>query len=446
MLLEEDILMLKRKAMDRLLFWKQHKTRQAMLITGARQIGKTYIVREFSKEQYDVFVEFNLIRDEAARESFRAAKDSNDLYLRISIAAQTQLVPGKTLIFFDEVQEYPELVTHIKFLVDRGEYDYVLSGSLLGVMLENIRSYPAGYMTEVVMYPLDFEEFCWASGVAIEHMEMAKSACMAREPVHDYLHDRLMELYHRYLIIGGMPDAVVVFLHDQSIDQVRIAQNDVVVAYQYDITKYAPKDRRLVIRNIYDLIPSELSSQGKRFRLGSIDDVKRFAQVQDEFLWLANANVALATFNIQAPISPLLVNESRAVFKLFMSDVGLLCSRYPKQASLGLLDGRPGPHIGATYENYVAQELAAHGFKLRYFTKQKIGEIDFVVEDNAGAVFALEVKSGKSYMTHAAITNAMAVKEYGIDQALVLAETNVVTRGDVTYLPLYATIVLQANG
>jgi len=437
--------MLQRKVMERLLFWKQHKTKQAMFITGARQIGKTYIIREFAADQYEVFVEFNLILDKAVRDSFKAASSAEDLYLRISIAAQAQLVPGKTLIFFDEVQECPELITYIKALVDRGQYDYALSGSLLGVTLENIRSYPAGYMTEIAMYPLDFEEFCWANGLSVEHVETAKTACLDKEPVHDFLHQRIMELFHRFLIVGGMPDTVVAFIRDQSIDQVRIAQDSVVIAYQHDITKYAPKDRRLVIRNIYDLIPSELSSQSKRFRLDSIDNVKRFKQVQDEFLWLANANVALPVFNVAAPISPLRINESRSVFKLFMSDVGMLSGRYPKQASLGLLDGRPAAHIGATYENYVAQELAAHGFNLRYFTKHKLGEIDFVVEDNAGSIIALEVKSGNSYKTHAALSNALKVAEYGIDDALVLAETNVETRGEVTYLPLYATMVLQAD-
>jgi predicted AAA+ superfamily ATPase len=437
--------MLRRKVMERLQFWKQYKTKQAMLVTGARQIGKTFIIREFATEQYEVFIEFNLISDEAIRESFKAASSAEDLYLRISIAAQAQLVPGKTLIFFDEVQEYPELVTHIKFLVDRGEYDYVLSGSLLGVTLQNIRSYPAGYMTEISMYPLDFEEFCWANGLTQEHIESAKNACLSKERVHDFLHQQMMELFHRYLIIGGMPDAVVSFLRDQSVDQVRVVQDNVIKAYQYDITKYAPKDRRLVIRNIYGLIPSELSSQSKRFRLDSIDGVKRFKQVQDEFLWLANANVALPAYNITAPISPLRINESRRVFKLFMSDVGMLCGCYPKQASLSLLDGKPAANIGATYENYVAQELTAHGFDLRYFTKQKIGEIDFVAEDSAGAIFAIEVKSGNSYKTHAALTNALRIKEYDISDAIVLAETNVEVSGSVTYLPLYATIFLSAD-
>jgi predicted AAA+ superfamily ATPase len=423
--------------------WKQNKTRQALFVTGARQVGKTYLIRRFARETYPVLVEFNLVEDAAARESFKAARSAEDLLLRISVATSTRLETGRTLIFLDEVQECPEIVTYIKFLVDRGDFDYVLSGSLLGVELEGIRSYPIGYLTELHMYPLDFEEFCWANGLGEPQMQLAFAAFAAREPVPDYLHERLLGLFHRYLAIGGMPDAVVAYRESGSIDQVRIIQDGIVAFYERDISKYAPRDRRLVIKDIYHLIPSELSSQNRRFRLSSIPDVKRYTQVRDEFLWLTKANVALATYNVKAPISPLLLNEAHNVFKLFYSDVGLLTSRFPKQATLGLLDGRPEKQMGGTYENFAAQELAAHGFDLRYLTKRKVGEIDFIVEGRDGKIMALEIKSGRGYRTHTALLNALATPGYQIDSAYVFAESNVEKNGDVLYLPIYLVSALR---
>lgn len=435
--------MLQRKAMERFERWREAKTRQALLVLGARQVGKTFLIREFAKRNYQSTVEFNLVANPEVLAAFKGAANASDLALRMTAVSPAPMVPGKTLVFIDEVQECLEIMTYIKFLVDKGDYDYVLSGSLLGVELENIRSYPIGYVTEVMMYPLDFEEFCWADGLGTEPHSIAQDAFVNRNPIPDYLHDRLLGLFHRYLVIGGMPDAVVSFKELQNIDQIRTVQDGIISYYARDITKYAPKERRLVIRNIFDLIPSELSSQNRRFNLSSIKDVKRYTQIQDEFLWLTKANVALPAFNVKAPVSPLLINESHNLFKLFLSDVGLLASRYSKQMAIGLLDGRPYSNLGGIYENFVAQELAAHGFALRYFKSKRIGELDFVLEDKAGLIIAIEVKSGKSYRTHAALTNALAVPNYTIDTAYVLAETNIENRGEVCYLPIYLAGMLQ---
>jgi predicted AAA+ superfamily ATPase len=429
--------MLKRKAMERFRFWKDKKTRQALLITGARQVGKTFLIREFAKENYASVSEFNLIKSPDIKDSFFNAKNADDLMLRISVASQTQLVSGETLIFIDEVQECPEIVTYIKFLVDKGDYDFILSGSLLGVELENINSNPIGYLTEIKMFPLDFEEFCWANGLGDEVSTILHNAFETKTKVPDYLHIRLLDIFHRFLIIGGMPDAIVSFIQNGSIDQVRIIQKGIIDFYSHDISKYAPKDRRLVIKDIFNLIPSQLSSQNRRFKLSTIENIKRYKQIRDEFLWLINSNVALAVYNINAPVSPLLINESHSLFKLFQSDVGLLSSQYPKQSSLGLLDGKPGANMGGVYENFVAQELLAHGFALRYFSKHSIGELDFVVEREDGGIVAIEVKSGSSYMTHAALTNAIEAPGYNIEDAYVLAETNLEQKGKVLYLPIY---------
>jgi len=435
--------MLQRKALARFEFWKKNKTKQALLVTGARQVGKTFLVRYFAGENYSSFVELNLVENTALKNSLKKATSAEDLMLRISAASQSILQPGKTLVFIDEVQECPEIVTFVKFLADKNEYDFILSGSLLGVELENIRSQPVGYITEVVMYPLDFEEFCWAGGLSEELMRMAKAGFNNKEPLPEYLHERLTSLFRRYLLVGGMPDAVTAFFRNNSLDQVRIAQDGIIAYYARDISKYAPIDRRLVIKNIFDLIPSELSSQNRRFKLSSIENVKRFTQVHEEFLWLIKANVALAAYNVKAPVSPLLLSEDHRLFKLFQSDVGLLTGRFPKDLSLGILDGRPAKQMGGVYENFVAQELTAHGFSLRYYTKRKIGEIDFILEKKDGTIIAIEVKSGTAYRTHAALSNALAVKEYDISEAMVFAETNTEQVGAMTYFPIYLVSMME---
>jgi predicted AAA+ superfamily ATPase len=239
-----------------------------------------------------------------------------------------------------------------------------------------------------------------------------------------------------------MPDAVNVYLQSNSLDQVRETQTAIRDFYRLDISKYAPRDRRLVIQNIYDLVPSELASQNRRFKLSSIADVKRFTQVEHEFLWLVNAGVALAAYNVREPISPLLLNEARNLFKLFYSDIGLLTSTFPKSVLLDILDGKSSANLGGTFENAVAQELTAQGFDLRYFTGRKVGELDFVLERRDGGLMAIEVKSSTNYLIHKALDNALATKNYDISSAYVLAETNVTQEGRVVYLPIYMTGLL----
>ena len=437
---------MKRKAYDELLAWKSGKTRQALLVTGARQVGKTYIVREFGRTEYEQLIEFNLALDDATRESFLSARNPEDLLLRISIAAHGPLIPGKTLIFIDEIQHCPNIITFIKALVDQGTYDYVLSGSLLGVELENIRSYPVGYMTELLMFPMDFEEFCWSMGLTEQAFDVLRDSLQEEQPVPDYLHERMSGLFHRYLLTGGMPDAVSAFIRDRTIDNVRRIQSDIRRFYNRDITQYAPEDRRLVIQEIYQLIPSELNNSTRRFKIGDISDVKRFSQIEDEFLWLSRANVALPVYNVEEPRSPLLASKRRKLLKLFYSDVGLLTSTYDKQSTLGILDGLGAEgrmNYGGVYENVIAQELTAHGFTPYYFTSKSMGELDFLIEDAAGKVLVLEIKSGSRFHSHASLDKALNTPGYAIDSAYVLAETNVERDGKILYLPVYMASLLQ---
>lgn len=437
--------MLKRKAMDDFVFWKEHKGKQALLVTGARQVGKTYLVREFAAQHYEHLVEINLLENKAARQAFDAAADSSDLFLRLSAFATEPLVPGKTLVFIDEVQESKETVTAVKFLVDRfGEYDYVLSGSLLGVELKNLRSVPVGYLDSVEMFPLDFEEYCWANGVAQNVLDAARNALRERRPVDEFVHQRLLRLFHEYLIAGGMPDPVSAFVGSHNVQVLRSRQNGIIERYREDISKYAENNAEArAIKRIFDLMPSELSQQNKRFVLSSIEDGAHFDRLEDEFLWLADAGVALPVYNVREPRYPLMLSMTSNFFKLFMNDVGLLTCMLGMDAVREVIADRLDVNFGALYENVVAQELRAHGFPLYYFKSRAMGELDFVVEHPPTKILPIEVKSGKSYKRHSALTKVLSTPNYGIDEALVLCEGNVEVEGGVTYLPVYGIDFLE---
>ncbi len=429
--------MLKRKSTVDMEEWLHAPSPKALLVKGARQVGKSYLTAQFAREHFDHVVSFDLIEDGRARDSFSKATSADDLLFRMSVASPDPLVPGKTVVVIDEIQECPNLLTYIKYLVQQGDYRYILTGSLLGIQLENIDSLPVGYVTQIEMHPLDFEEFCWANGLPETVLVHARESLAHEQPLKDFVYDRLLDLYHRYLMVGGMPDAVNAFVETGNIDAVRTIHRDLHALYREDITKYAPKELRLIIRDIYDLIPREISTPNRRFQLSSIKDVKRFDQVREHFLWLSQAGVALPVYNVQAPIAPLLINEQRNLFKLFYLDAGLLASTFPKSIYDGLLDGKATANMGGVYEAAVAQELRALNLPLRYFNSKKIGELDFVVEEPDGRLCALEVKSGGSYRTHAALDNALRVKEYTIDRAIVLAETNIEREGDILYAPIF---------
>lgn len=439
----QGVIMLKRKALAQFRAWKKRADNHGLLVTGARQVGKTYLLEEFGRQSYRNVVKFDLIENTAARMSFAQAASAGDLSFRIEVMADAPLIPGETLVIIDEVQECPEIITYAKYLVSEGKYDYAFSGSLLGVLLGNIRSFPVGYITEVQMFPLDFEEFTWACGLSEAAWDELRRSIGAREPVPDYLHERMLQLFHRYLLIGGMPDVVNAYLETNGVDAPRATQADIRKQYGIDITKYAPVERRLVIRSIFDLIPAELSKQNRRFNLSDIENVKRYDQVSDDFLWLAAAGVALPAYNVSRPAYPLTCNNQRRLLKLFSNDVGLLTSSFLKRDVAELLDGKVKESLGGVYENFVAQELVAHGFPLHYFTKRGIGELDIITERADGAVLAFEVKSGRGYKTHAAIDNALAVSNYRIDAAYVLAECNTEDDTSVLHMPVYAVGVFE---
>lgn len=438
--------MLRRKAMDRLLYWKKHKTTQALLIDGARQVGKTYIVREFAREHYGHLAELNFIDNELAAQAISTAQNADELFVRLSAFVSGELVPGDTLVFLDEIQECKKVGTAIKFLVESfPQYDWVLSGSLLGVEMKNARSVPVGYLDSFTMYPLDFEEYCWASGIPEVVIASAKSSFERRSPVDEFIHARLLALFHEYLVVGGMPAAVDAFVRERSIPAVRRVQENIVARYREDISKYSP-GRARVIKRIFDLMPAELAQQNKRFVVSDVEGVARFDRYENDFLWLVDAGVALPTYNVSEPRPPLVITQDAASFKLFMSDVGLLSYLSGLDVTREMLAGRRDVLYGAMYENVAAQELAAHGFPLHYFKQTALGELDFLVEHPTATVLPIEIKSGKTYKRHSALDKVLMVENYCLDQAIVFCEGNIETMGKVLYAPMYCLMFLKKDG
>lgn len=413
----------------------------ALLVTGARQIGKTYMIRQCLKESGLPYVELNFIEQPELVELFSTATDSKELLMRLSLVTQEQLVKGRTIIFFDEVQEFKDIVTRIKFLVEEGSFRYIMSGSLLGVELSDLRSAPVGYMTIYDMYPLDFMEFAMAVGIHGETLDNLEKCFIYRKQVDEFVHRKMLDVFYLYLIIGGMPEAVDVYLKTNDLAKVSQVHEKIIRLYKVDFSKYETK-YKLRLREIYDSMPGQLDQKNKRFQFNSIGKGLTYDRVQNDFLWLKDAGVAIPVYNVSEPKLPLVISENRNLFKLFFSDVGLLTSNYSNQVKIAILNKDKDINNGALFENVVAQELLSKGHKLYYFNSKKQGELDFVIELD-GKVVPLEIKSGKDYKRHSALNNVLQNQDYGIEEAYVFSESNVEIEEKRIYFPIYMIMFLE---
>ena len=427
--------MLERRIEQEIRDFLKSDRKEALMVTGARQVGKTYIIRECAKEIYKNIVEINFVENQQAVKLFENITGSKDILLRLSALTDVPMIPGETLVFFDEVQECPEIVTAIKFLVEDGQYRYILSGSLLGVELKDIRSVPVGYLSILEMYPLDFREFCEANRVSQTVMDKLKECFEKKQPVDELIHEKMMELFRLYLIVGGMPAVVDAYIRTNNLKEVLRIQQGIVQLYYKDIAKY-DKDNKLYLDEIFSLIPSELNNKNKRFIMKDLNENFRFSRYENSFIWLKEAGVALPVYCVQEPEIPLLLSKSTNLFKLFLSDVGLLASMYVDGLQLKILSREKDINFGAIYENVAVQELKAHGFELYYFNSKKQGELDFVIEYQ-GNVLPLEIKSGKAYTRHNALDNVLKDERYAVPQALVFCNENISTVDKIVYLPIY---------
>ncbi len=432
---------LSRKIEPAIADWIQNGDK-ALLIDGARQVGKTYIIRKALEAENCEYIEFNLVNMPALVPLLSKSETVEDMITNLSLFADKPFVKGKTFIFIDEIQEFKELITKIKFWVDEGSFRYVFSGSLLGVELKNLKSAPVGYLKTLTMYPMDFEEFLQIFNFTEELRQSLHKSFVERTPVNETVHARMMQIFMNYLTVGGMPAAVKKFRETRNLEDVIAEHNDIVVQYKKDFTHYETEDKKPYLTQIYDLIPAELNSANKRFNFSDLKKGLHFERSEDNFVWLTQAGVALPVYNVTEPTIPLLLSEKRSLFKLFLSDVGMLTTMYGRTTKVQLLSGNKDINNGALYENVVAQELKAHGFTLYYYNSKRYGELDFVIEYK-GKVLPIEVKSGKDYRRHSALSNVMGISEYNIEEAFILTNYNVEVKDNLVYYPIYMLMFIE---
>lgn len=428
------------RTVDRILIDHFKISKTALLIEGARQIGKTFSIRQFGKK-FKTYIEINFIEQPEAISLFKDLSNTKALLARLSLFTKQKLIKRDTLIFFDEVQICPEVITYIKFLVDEGSYNYILSGSLLGIEINDLRSVPVGYLTIKRMFPLTFREFALNLGLNSSILENLETSFKEKKPVDDFIHKKMMELFRVYLVVGGMPAAVNRYIETNNLNEVIDIQNQIVNLYKKDITQY-DKNNKLAIAQIFELIAPQLNSQNKRFIIKDIKSGVKFDRYENSFLLLKDAGFALPVYNVETPKIPLKLSKSRSLFKLFMSDVGLLASEYSQGIQLKIISGDDKLNYGAIFENYIAQELTACEHDLYYYNNKKRGELDFLIEYD-GEVLPIEVKSGKDYKVHRALSNIMDCGEFNLNRALIFNNSNLKVEGKLTYAPIYMAMFLK---
>ncbi len=439
--------MLERKFTQFLEHFLMEEPNKILLVNGARQIGKSYLIRYVGQKLFSHFVEINLREDMEGDQVFADVHTSNDLYMRLSNYYSKPLGnKSNTLVFLDEIQSYPHLITMLKFLNQESRYRFIASGSQLGIALSETPSVPLGSVTIEQMYPLDFEEFLWATGIGKEWIDNIREHFIHEQALDESTHNILLKRFQYYLLVGGLPEAINNYLADRNMVRVRQTHRDIHNLYRIDASQY-DEEHKLKIRKIYDLIPSNLENKKKRIVYKNIEDKKgkTFSDYADEFEYLTNSGVALEVSAISNPRFPLAESDQKKLVKLYLNDVGLLTNLLYELNVNAVLQDIKSINLGTVYESVVAQELVAHGFKLHYYDNKKKGEVDFLVDDHDNlTVLPLEIKSGKNYTEHSALTNFLETADYGINRAVVFSnEREIFKKKGVTYLPIYYCMFLN---
>lgn len=422
-------------------------SQKILLIDGARQVGKTYLIRYVGQKLFENFIEINLVEDSLGDQLFAETRTVEDLYLQISMLAGERMKQKEnTLIFLDEIQAYPHLLTLLKFLSQDGKFTFIASGSLLGVTLSQTTSIPMGSIRKVRMFPLDFEEFLYANGMSRMAVSAMRKKFEKREALDEATHNKMMDFFRKYLLVGGLPDAVNSYLSDHNIQLVREIQREIHDYYAADASKY-DEEKKLKIRRIYDLIPSNMENKKKRVVAKRIEGKKgkRFGDYQDEFDYLVSAGIALNVQAISTPVFPLLESSGKNLLKLYLNDVGILTGLLYGNNIRAVLSDQTSVNLGSVYESVVASELIAHGYQLFYYDNRTKGEVDYLIDDYESlSAVPIEVKSGKDYTVHSALNTFVQNEDYHIKKAFVVSnERKVTTQGKVTYLPIYDIMFFQ---
>lgn len=432
--------MLKRKIVSELIDWKNNHKNKCLLVIGARQIGKTFIIREFAKENYDYFYEINFLENEKQKEIFKDDLSVDNIIKEISLRIPTFKVDdGKTLLFLDEIQECPQAITALKFLAQDKRFDCIASGSMLAMAYKRTSSFPVGYIDRIYMNSLDFEEFLWAKGVTDETINYIKEFYDNKKQVNMFAHNGMLELFREYIVLGGMPEVINEFLASNNFNVALNIQKEILDGYRDDIIKYAPEDEKVKIRACFDSIPVQLAKDNKKFRYNLVQKKADKSKLFNSLEWLYDAGIINFCYNLRNPEAPFEGNKIIDSFKVYMKDTGLLMAMMDEGSQLEIMNGNLGIYKGAIYENIIADVFTKSGKKLYYFEKNSTLEVDFFIRYN-NEVTAVEVKSADN--TKSKSLNSI-MNNYGVKQGIKLSTKNIgYDSNGVLSLPLYMSMFL----
>ena len=443
----------KRKIMSELLRWKNSKiagkNHEALIIKGLRQVGKTYIAKQFGEENYENIVYMNFKMQPEIKNAFLEDLRVDSIMTALSLYLPPfHLVPGKTLLIMDEIQECPNARSSLRSFVLDQRYDVLATGSLLGIKGYNRtpgQGPSVGQESILTMTSMDFEEFLWAKGVNETILNLLQKSYENRTSIPLAIHTALLGYYREYLVVGGMPEAVQIYVNTHDIARVILFQKEIITQYSHDVSQYVESNSdKQKIKAIYEAIPSQLNDKNRRFYVNALDKYAKLNRYENSFKWLSDAGVALPCYNVTVPQSPLKLNEKHSLFKLFMGDIGLLCASCMENVQFSILNGDLEINMGSILENAMAQQLQSNGFELYYYDSSKLGEVDFVVQSGTG-VELLEIKSGKDYRKHKALNNVLSVSEWKFRKATVLCKDNIQAESDIIYLPWYMIMFIKPS-
>lgn len=444
--------MLRRKIENYIRAYLTSDSNKILIVSGARQVGKSFIIRHVGQELFANYIELNMAEDELGRKTFSHVRTVEDFYFAMSAVAGDKMKDKQsTLVFIDEIQTYSHLLTLLKFLKADDRFTYIASGSLLGVTLKQTPSIPIGSIIIKNMYPLDFEEFLWANHVGDEAIGKMRQLYEDSQALPQPMHTRIMDLFLMYLLVGGMPDAVNQFINTRNIVEVREIHDGIHHLYELDAARYEnASSRKLKIQRIYNMVPSNLENRKKRVVAKKIEDKKnvRINNYSEEFEYLIHSGIALEVLAVSQPTYPLAQNMGKNLLKLYLNDVGIFTNILFHHDIRSILDGMRSVNIGSVYETLVAQELVAHGQMLYYYDNKQKGEVDFLINDVENhSVIPIEVKSGKDYSMHRALDRFIANPDYNVHKAIVLSnESKVYRDGVINYLPIYYIMFVGNDG
>ena len=445
-------MLLNRKAMRELLHWKNSPARKSLIISGARQIGKTTLVRCFAQESYASVIELNFLEDSSLKDIFSGPLDAQTIFTNIRLfRPHTKIIPNETLLFLDEVQECPDAITALKFLSQDPRFDVIATGSALGMAYKQVTSFPVGFVEYLDMYAMDFEEFLWALHVDDAVLSLIWTAFESRTPVSPAIHERMMTYLRQYMVVGGMPEVVASFSEAGDYAAADVIQRQIYRAYISDIARYAPPQIQIKAEKCYTSIPLQLTKENHKYQYKTVEERGTARKFETSIDWLINAHIAIPVNNVSAIEFPLKAYAKEDNFRLYMSDIGLLICTYPYEIKKALLEDRvqkaesSGFMLrvakGGLYESLAADILTKQGIPL-YFFRNETGsvEIEFLIENRDG-IIPIEIKAGRS--STASLNRVL--EQDTIPYGYKFASQNVGVSGKKITLPLYMLMFLS-NG